>query len=73
MDKWLVISGFLFIAIGVFIVAPLPLDGSWLYFWEMGIDPWFTVSISLFMMLVGFFLAVIGLRTSSSNQKLADF
>ena len=69
MDKWLVAGGFLFIAIGFFLVAPLPLDGSWLYFWEMGFDPWVTVSLSIFMMLVGVFLVVIGLKTSPSNQK----
>jgi small neutral amino acid transporter SnatA (MarC family) len=62
-------GGFLFIAIGAFIIAPLPLDGSWLYFWEMGPDPWFTVSISAFMILAGLFLLVIGLKTSSSSQK----
>jgi hypothetical protein len=69
MDKWLVAGGILFIAMGVFIVAPLPLDGSWLYFWEMGFDAWFTVLLSIFIILVGIFLAAIGLKTSPSNQK----
>jgi hypothetical protein len=67
MDKVLVISGIFFIVLGVFIVVPLPLNGSWLYYWEIGFDPWFILTLSISIVLLGLFLIIIGFKTSNKN------
>ena len=69
MDKWLVAGGILVIAIGIFIIAPLPLNGSWLHYWEIGPDPWFTVLLSMFTILLGILLAGLGLRESQHTTR----
>ena len=72
MDKWLVMGGSLFIAMGIFIIAPLPLDGSWLYYWEIGSDPGFTVFLSIFIILIGAFLVAIGLKHRRNSARDAE-
>ena len=72
VDRWLVAGGFFVIAISIFIIAPLPLDGSWLYYWELGLDPWFTVFLSISTILLGILLVGFGLKGQRPSGSQVD-
>ena len=63
----LVVAGLLFMALGVFLIAPLPSDGEWTWGSYLG-SSLFGVLIGISVFILGSWVFIIGLRSQSGTS-----
>ena len=62
-----VVGGLLFMALGVFLMAPLPLDGEWTWEFYIG-SPWLGFLIGIPVFILGLWTLTLGVRSTPEKS-----